>query len=252
MENSLYEDWAAYRLLFPTDEESLLFYRAVTNGCQRILDAGCGPGDLAQLLESENRLVVGVDLVQPPPGPGSLVRGDLLRLPFGDGSFDGVVSRLFGVAYAAGVGRAAPLQVAAELARVSAEGARFALELPVAWRPHRLQGLEESTPIIGGFHYRFRYLDELERNAFGSVLQTSIVLSRDSEVYSVDAPLQVFTPDGAGAWFDAANADIEGFCAPYDLGTLTKEPPADCLRAVVYGSRRGGGGAAAPSTVANG
>ncbi|WP_324663704.1 class I SAM-dependent methyltransferase [Haloarcula sediminis] len=63
-------------------------------GCDRILDAGCGTGELTRVLREESDGdVVGLDadaeLLSSVPGP--TVRGDATRLPFADDTFDLVV-----------------------------------------------------------------------------------------------------------------------------------------------------------------
>lgn len=62
--------------------------------CERILDVGCGTGELTRVLREESGGdVVGLDadadLLASVPGP--TVRGDATRLPFADDSFDLVV-----------------------------------------------------------------------------------------------------------------------------------------------------------------
>jgi len=62
--------------------------------CDRVLDVGCGTGELTRVLREEsNGDVVGLDadadLLASVPGPN--VRGDATRLPFADDSFDLVV-----------------------------------------------------------------------------------------------------------------------------------------------------------------
>jgi SAM-dependent methyltransferase len=63
-------------------------------GCDRILDVGCGTGELTRVLREESDAdVVGLDadaeLLSSVPGP--TVRGDATGLPFGTDSFDLVV-----------------------------------------------------------------------------------------------------------------------------------------------------------------
>jgi SAM-dependent methyltransferase len=70
---------------------------AVARPQHRILDAGCGD-DLPLLLRYAPRVsyAVGVDLVRPTVQPiegTAVVQGDLARLPFGDSTFDLVLSR---------------------------------------------------------------------------------------------------------------------------------------------------------------
>jgi demethylmenaquinone methyltransferase/2-methoxy-6-polyprenyl-1,4-benzoquinol methylase len=62
----------------------------------RILDLGCGTGDLCEELRAAHHWPVGIDLSAGMLGvahtTASLVRGDALRLPAPDGAVDGIVS----------------------------------------------------------------------------------------------------------------------------------------------------------------
>jgi len=76
---------------------------AVVQPGARVLDACCGTGDLAVAAEREGGVVTGLDfsgemLVRARPKSGSIewIEGDMLALPFADGSFD-VVTVGFGV-----------------------------------------------------------------------------------------------------------------------------------------------------------
>ncbi len=90
----------------------------------RVLDVACGTGDLMHDARAAGYEPVGVDLsagmLDAATGPGSLVRGDAARLPFANGSFDGV---LCGFALRNFV--AIPT-VFADVARVLRAGGRFA------------------------------------------------------------------------------------------------------------------------------
>ena len=56
----------------------------------RILDLGAGAGETLRVLRGSGFDAVGIDLV---PRAKSVERGDLLRAPFPDGSFDAVISQ---------------------------------------------------------------------------------------------------------------------------------------------------------------
>ena len=56
----------------------------------RVLDLGAGEGDSLPLLRSLGYAAEGIDLA--PRGP-DVAKGDLLRAPYPDGSFDGVLSQ---------------------------------------------------------------------------------------------------------------------------------------------------------------
>lgn len=62
----------------------------------RVLDLGCGTGDLCEELRAVGYSPVGIDLSAGMLGaahtPAPLVRGDALRIPVPDGAVDGVVS----------------------------------------------------------------------------------------------------------------------------------------------------------------
>lgn len=251
--SQLYSNWIIYSRLFPVEDDSASFFAALLppDGC--VLDAGCGSGELAERLRTATRDVVGLDLAFPAASLARrAARGDLRALPFAADSFEAIVSRLFGLAYASGCDKASAEVIANEVGRVSTERAVMAIEVPLAWRPHRLQGLEEVAQIDAGAHYRFRYLDELFRSQFGSAIQTSIEFIAEGNEYRVDAPLMVFHPEGMQKWLSLAGFGEPNYFAPYDLETSSNQPPDDCLRAVVQAARLGGGGAAAPSTVAKG
>ncbi|SEQ86063.1 class I SAM-dependent methyltransferase [Natrinema salaciae] len=73
------------------------FFEALTGS--RLLDVGCGPGADISTFESAGYDVVGLDLTpsflraaRDSDSTASLVRGDMRRLPFGDGSVDGIWS----------------------------------------------------------------------------------------------------------------------------------------------------------------
>jgi SAM-dependent methyltransferase len=74
------------------------FQNYVRHG-RRLLDLGCGPGTLTGLLRERFETAVGLDLswnmirkaaeLEP---QSEFVRGDMIKLPFGQGTFDAVVS----------------------------------------------------------------------------------------------------------------------------------------------------------------
>jgi hypothetical protein len=136
------------------------------------------------------------------------------------------------------------------LARVLKANAAAVLELPVAWRPQRLQGLEERWSE-GEIQYRFRYLDVLSSTPYGVIIATLIEAKVGVEERVVDAPFHVFTPSGLEAWCDRAGLTPPTYHPAYELLMAEEEAPADILRAVIVCYRRGGG-AAVPSTVLKG
>jgi demethylmenaquinone methyltransferase/2-methoxy-6-polyprenyl-1,4-benzoquinol methylase len=91
-----------------------------------VLDLACGTGDLVAAARSAGHRPVGADLsfgmlAAAPPGHGPAVQADAVRLPFGDGSLDGVVSG-FGLRNLADL----PATLA-EVARVVRPGGRLSI-----------------------------------------------------------------------------------------------------------------------------
>src|SRR5262245_51410231 len=60
----------------------------------RVLDLACGTGDLCNMLEKAGHEVVGLDfssgMLRAAHTDAALVRGDAMRLPFADASFDAI------------------------------------------------------------------------------------------------------------------------------------------------------------------
>ena len=102
--------------------------QAVVEPESRVLDVCCGTGDLALAARAEGGRVTGVDFSEPmlerarrKASDVEWVRGDLLELPFDDGSFDSVTAG-FGVRHVQDLGAAFR-----ELRRVLRPGGRLAV-----------------------------------------------------------------------------------------------------------------------------
>ena len=105
-----------------------LAVEAVVQPGDRVLDACCGTGDLAVAAERDGGVVTGLDFsprmlerARRKSATVTWVEGDLLALPFEDGSFDAATVG-FGVRNVADLGRAL-----AELRRVLRPGGRLAI-----------------------------------------------------------------------------------------------------------------------------
>jgi len=128
--------------------------RAIAPG-KRLIDLGCGAGELGQLIAATNQAVevVGIDFSQVRPirsGRVTILPGVAIeRLPFTEASFDWAISQ-FGIEYS-DVARAA-----GELARVLAPGAGvdFAIH-------------HSSSPIVAHNRRRSEALSELTGEAVG-------------------------------------------------------------------------------------
>lgn len=133
-----------------------------------VLDAGCGSGRVFQYrLPRPARLVVGLDRTVHAAGNPNIdqaVRGDLGRLPFGDGVFDLVISSHVAEHLTE------PELVFAELARVLRPGGRLLILTPNRWHYVTLA----ARLLPHGFHLRFnrsRGVDE--RDVFPTVYRAN-------------------------------------------------------------------------------
>lgn len=237
----LYHDPALYQRLFPLDDEELQFWKGLVGGRGgALLDIGAGPSPLSRQLTAE--LPVAVDISAPMLRGGgqkkNCVQADASALPLANHSIQTVICRLFGIAYAAAPHPVTNFpRLAAELRRVIAPSGVAALELPLAHKPRKLQGLEERYEIEPGVHYAFRYFEVTDEHEFGARLDTQITVQSCSQIWETSAPLFVFTPAGALTWANLAGLEGVEFYASYDLQTRTGTPPADVLRGVLVGQR---------------
>lgn len=155
--------------------------------------------------------------------------------PFADASADAFVAPLLGFAYVAD--ERAVDEALDAIARIVRPDGILALELPVAHRPERLQGVEEAATLANGVAYSFRYLDlECDCGDF-AILHTAMGVARDVDVAERHAPLAVWRPRGIARRLRRAGWSNVRFLAPYDIATETDTPPPDSLRAIVVADR---------------
>lgn len=131
---------------------------------ERILDVGCGTGELSRVLQEESpATVVGIDadraLLDHADGADELFQGDAVRLPFADDSFDLVVCQ------ALLINLPDPLAAVREFARVSSD-------LVGAIEPDNSQVRIEST--VDG---EARLADRARRRYISGV-ETDVTLGR--------------------------------------------------------------------------
>lgn len=104
----------------------------VCRAAERVLDLACGPGRHLTALVRSGASVVGLDLSRAllqaarRRGAGTLVRGDMRRLPFRARAFDAVLNLFTSFGYFAA--DAEHEAVLAEVARVLRPGGRFVLD----------------------------------------------------------------------------------------------------------------------------
>lgn len=119
---------------FGGDHSPYRWLARAVSGAGTVLDIACGSGPMSRELAAPDRTIIGIDLsadelrLAAERGPGPWIRGDALRLPFRDGSFDAVTSSM-------GLLVVRPLpQVLAEITRVLKPGGVLAAIAP-ALRP---------------------------------------------------------------------------------------------------------------------
>lgn len=122
--------------------------RSVAGSARTVLDLACGAGAMVERLAREGRTVIGLDRSSEElaealrRGRGPLVLGHASYLPFGDGTFDAVVSSL-GIAVVADRPR-----LLAEVARVLRPGGVFAALTP-SLRPANASDLRLVGQLAG-------------------------------------------------------------------------------------------------------
>lgn len=162
-----FREWfgQAYLELYPhRDEEeaarAVALYRERTGlaAGARVLDLACGAGRHLQRLRAAGLRATGIDLSAPllqaaltrPLVDGSLVRADMRALPFGAGTFDGLVN--FFTSFGYFLTPEEDIEVLREVRRVLRPGAPFLMDyLHAAWVIERLQpetvGEVNGTPV---------------------------------------------------------------------------------------------------------
>jgi SAM-dependent methyltransferase len=234
---SLYERPALYGRLFPGPfEGELELLRALLPAPPaRVLSLGCGAARVERHLAREGWRVTGIDAAPAmiaaareadPAGDYRVAR--IEDLP-GDGDlFDGAISLLLSLAYLS------PAQLESSLPRLRARlrpGAPVVLDVPVARRPHRLQGVAERLED-GGQEYEFLYDEAVERGPWGARLETRLRVAALRERAQRSAVLTVLRP---GAWRVLARRS--GFAPPRfhppHEPAGARLPPAEARRAII-------------------
>lgn len=147
------------------DRELVAAFAADLPDGSRVLDAGCGAGVPAAATLASAHDVVGLDaageqvaLARERVPATRFVQGDLARLPFVAGTFDGLVS-LHAVIH---VPREAHGAVFREFHRVLQPGGRLLVTTGVEpWEWRNPDWLETGTEMVWSFHGRERSLDLL-------------------------------------------------------------------------------------------
>ena len=132
----------------------------------RVLDLACGAGRHLQRLRERGYEATGMDLSavllreasRRPGVPGSLVRGDMRALPFGDGSFDALVN--FFTSFGYFMTAEEDLGVVREVRRVLRPGAPFIMDyLNAGWVLDRLEP-ETRTRVNGRDIRQTRWIED--------------------------------------------------------------------------------------------
>ena len=231
--------WNTFRILRPEEDRATFRNRTgLTPGDvagSLVLDAGCGMGRYLRVVAEAGALAVGIDLSRAVEAardltrewPGvSVAQGDLLRLPFGEGSFDHV--------YSLGVldHTPDPRRAFLELARLLKPGGRIAIWVYPRERPaleriiHVHRGISTRLPlgVLVPFSRLMAPVGAIKRRLMASpntsvarlgvalnLLTIGVSMHPDPEVRVCDtldwyAPryLSRHTPDEVRGWFEEA------------------------------------------------
>ncbi len=209
-----------------------------------VLSMGCGTGRIESPLSGAGVRFAGFDAsiamtreAKHRDPQGFYVAARFEAPPFSKMQFDGAMSGLLSFAYLTNEKDAR--KTVAWTASVLRPHTPLVLELPVAYKPRKLQGIEESFAWEDG-EYSFRYLDVERESPYFSVLHTVLSVEWRGRRAERCAPFAVYTPDGIRAMLTENRLyEMVRFFAPYDCATETEKPPADCLRAMVVARRTG-------------
>jgi SAM-dependent methyltransferase len=158
------------------EEQILPLAAAELAGCRRVLDVGCGDGQVSRLVAAQGAdLVVGVDptwnqirVAHERGGGAVFARSGAAELPFADGTFDAVVACLV-FEHIRDVDEAI-----AEVARVLQPGGRFCfflnhplLQTPNSgWIDDQVLDPPEQYWRIGPYLIEDETIEEVEKNVF--------------------------------------------------------------------------------------
>jgi SAM-dependent methyltransferase len=156
------------------EEQILPLAAAELNGARRVLDVGCGDGQISRLASRLGADVVGIDptwncvSIAAQRGGASFARAEAAALPFADGTFDAVVACLV-------FEHIREVEVAiAEVARVLEPGGRFCfflnhplLQTPNSgWIDDHLLDPPEQYWRIGAYLVEEESDEEVEKDVF--------------------------------------------------------------------------------------
>lgn len=233
-----------FAAIFPapdSEEEQFLgtALAAVPHGAF-VADLGCGRGRLATALPPHARTVgldISRDWLRGARGSYGLeVLGDLAHLPFRSGTFSAAISGLLSMNHATSEEEFA--RHLGEAARVLTPGGLLVAELSVAWKPERLQGVEERWTGPADESFRFSFADLVSRSEAGATIHAAMSIRIGVDTWESAFVLFVPTPTGLNNMLELTGFGEVLHHAPHDWGSATATPPADCLRAVTIARRR--------------
>lgn len=168
--DSISEAYLAERRPDGRERELVESFATTLPGGARVLDAGCGAGVPVTATLVDRHEVVGLDasaaqltLARDHVSVARLVRGDLERLPFADGAFDGLAS-CHAVIH---VPRERHGDVLREFHRVLRSGGRLLVTLGIdPWEGTNPDWLDAGTEMFWSYHGRERNLELLAAAGF--------------------------------------------------------------------------------------
>lgn len=250
---TLYESPELYEaaLGVEADDDEIGFYTHYLTGGkrfsgQRVLSMACGTARLEAPLSKRGANIVGFDSAPAMVAwarrrdRAGVYREASLQNPpdlgmTGIVEFDGAISGLLGAAYLTSMGGWRKLL--AWLHKHLHPNAPVILDLPVCYKPARLQGIEEHARGDAA-DYSFRYLDVLREEEAFTVLATQIEVRAKQKTAVRDAELAVFNPEGLTHLLtEAGHFGQVSFHAPFEIESACAEPPRSCRRSVVVARR---------------
>ena len=149
---------AGASLLYDQLAETIATHVQITGSVRRVLDAGAGTGAMCRALRRRGVNPVALDasvamLARVGGAARALIAGDLLALPFGDGSFDAAVST-FAVSHVND-----PVRAVSELHRVVSPGGSITVAVFGAAAANVSKDIVDETAVEFGFSRPGWYVD---------------------------------------------------------------------------------------------
>lgn len=193
---------------------------------RHVLDLACGSGRYLTALSGRGIRAWGLDLsefllteaVEREGLKGRLVRGDMRRLPFGNGTVDAVINMFTSFGYFAG--DVENVVVIQEVARILTPGGIFVLDFLNAHRVREETGGHTTRHRAGYTIEENRFLDDNERYLVKRVRATPD--DPEAEGMSYDERVRIYTAEELTTMIRGAGLRIVGQFGDYDRGEFNR------------------------------